>query len=256
MGSHGRGSPRSSISLQPLIRGADCSGHLIPSEHWARPIESWLYALHALEEALGRLIHRSRRRSLIANRLREKPERSNRQVAAELGVSHTTVAVTRASLEEIGQIGQSIRVERKGGGTYPARKPKPPAPPTNITAFPERSAAERPIKGAAPQDAVVTDIVPMLPPAAASPARRRGANEACSRLTVADFCMVCNLMTREQALRLNHSALYHDTENRLRCTHAANLWRVGPLRELAGGRICARDGFHSRLGYSDRDPVC
>lgn len=41
-------------------------------------------------------------------------------------MSHHTVGEAREELKTIGQIAQSDRVLRRGGGTYPARKPRKP----------------------------------------------------------------------------------------------------------------------------------
>jgi hypothetical protein len=60
-------------------------------------------------------------------------KKSNRQVAKAAGVDKNTVTAVRAELEEIGEKHQSERVERKGGGSYLAkkapkkRKPKRPS---------------------------------------------------------------------------------------------------------------------------------
>lgn len=51
-------------------------------------------------------LNRQQRRSLIEDQLRDTPERSNRQIAAGLGVSHVTVASARGELEATGQIDQ------------------------------------------------------------------------------------------------------------------------------------------------------
>jgi hypothetical protein len=51
--------------------------------------------------------------------LRETPERSDRQIAAALGVSHTTVATVRDELEGGGQIGHLNETTGADGKTYP-----------------------------------------------------------------------------------------------------------------------------------------
>jgi hypothetical protein len=51
-----------------------------------------------------RQLNREQRRQLIADQLRETPNRSNRWVARQLGVHHATVASVRAELEGTGQI--------------------------------------------------------------------------------------------------------------------------------------------------------
>jgi ParB-like chromosome segregation protein Spo0J len=63
-----------------------------------------------------RHLTREQKRQLIADQLRETPERSNRQVAEELGVDHKTVAVVRDTIEATGEIPSwNARPERMGG---------------------------------------------------------------------------------------------------------------------------------------------
>jgi hypothetical protein len=64
------------------------------------------------------------RRELIANVLKAKPEKSNRQIAAELNRSHVTVGAVRGELESTGQIDQLKKTKGKDGKERPARKPK------------------------------------------------------------------------------------------------------------------------------------
>ena len=59
---------------------------------------------------------------MIADQLRETPERSNRQIAAGLGVDDKTVGVTRAALEATAEIPQ---LERTVGADGKARPSKP-----------------------------------------------------------------------------------------------------------------------------------
>jgi len=64
------------------------------------------------------------RRAMVAQILRDRPERSDRQVAAEAKVSHPTVAKVRAELEEAGEVETfSTRVDKKGV-EQPATKPE------------------------------------------------------------------------------------------------------------------------------------
>ena len=70
-----------------------------------------------------RHLTQEQRRELIRQQLKETPEKSDRQIAAGLGVSHVTVAARRNELESIGQIDQCSR-QTIDGRTYPAqRKP-------------------------------------------------------------------------------------------------------------------------------------
>lgn len=80
--------------------------------------------LHARQLNIARRhLSREQKRELIAGQLKDTPERSNRQVAASLGVDHKTVQAVRSEAEGIGEIPQCDR-ETKDGRTYPAaRKP-------------------------------------------------------------------------------------------------------------------------------------
>lgn len=51
-----------------------------------------------------RQLTREQRRSIIATQLKRHPEKSNREHARQLGVSHATVSAVRDRLEESGQI--------------------------------------------------------------------------------------------------------------------------------------------------------
>ena len=51
-----------------------------------------------------RQLSQEQRRDLIREQLRETPEKSDRQIAKDLGVSHVTVAARRSELESGGQI--------------------------------------------------------------------------------------------------------------------------------------------------------
>jgi phage N-6-adenine-methyltransferase len=73
-----------------------------------------------------RHLDQAARRALIEAELRERPEESNRTIAADLGVDHKTVMAERDRLVEIGEIPQSDTVRRKGGGSYPRKKPQKP----------------------------------------------------------------------------------------------------------------------------------
>jgi hypothetical protein len=53
-----------------------------------------------------RNLTREQRRELIQRQLKMTPEKSDRQIADGLGVSHTTVSAQRSQLESTGQIGQ------------------------------------------------------------------------------------------------------------------------------------------------------
>jgi DNA-binding CsgD family transcriptional regulator len=121
------------------------------------------------------------KRELIAKLLRAQPEKSNRQIAAMLGVHHETVAAERAELERRGEIRHVETHTDTAGREQPANKdakggeapetPKPPEDPkppeTPKSAKPSKSdeapkdtkaaakAAEEAAKAAAAKAAVV-----------------------------------------------------------------------------------------------------
>jgi N6-adenosine-specific RNA methylase IME4/DNA-binding CsgD family transcriptional regulator len=80
--------------------------------------------LHARKlNSARRHMSQEQRRELIRVQLAETPEKSDRQIAAGLGVNHKTVGAQRATLESIGEIPQCDRATTDGR-KYPAqRKP-------------------------------------------------------------------------------------------------------------------------------------
>jgi hypothetical protein len=78
-----------------------------------------------------RHLSQEEKREAIARQLKAQPERSNRQVAAEVGVDHKTVATVRENLEATGEIPQLERTEGADGKSRPASRPaSPSSPPT------------------------------------------------------------------------------------------------------------------------------
>ena len=71
--------------------------------------------------------------ALIEGELRDRPEVSNRTIAKELGVHHTTVSTAPDKLVEVGEI--SRHEERKGrdGVVQPASTSKKPKPISSTT---------------------------------------------------------------------------------------------------------------------------
>ena len=70
-----------------------------------------------------RHLTQEQRRGMIREQLAETPEKSDRQIAAGLGVAHTTVMRTRDEMESIGALHQCPH-KTSDGRTYPAqRKP-------------------------------------------------------------------------------------------------------------------------------------
>jgi hypothetical protein len=79
-----------------------------------------------------RQLTQEQKRQLIADQLRETPDRSNRWVGKQLGVHHATVASVRSEMEGTGQIIQFERTVGEDGKARPAtRQPqvvhRPPA---------------------------------------------------------------------------------------------------------------------------------
>jgi len=80
---------------------------------------------HARQLNLARRhMNQKQRRALIADDLRDRPQRSNRQVAAELGVDHKTVAAAREDLAATGEIPQFDHTVGADGKSRPAHRPK------------------------------------------------------------------------------------------------------------------------------------
>jgi ParB-like chromosome segregation protein Spo0J len=80
---------------------------------------------HARQLNLARRhLNQEQRRALIADELRERPERSNNQIAQALGVSDTTVGTVRKELESTSQIGKLETTVGADGKARPAKRPK------------------------------------------------------------------------------------------------------------------------------------
>ena len=76
---------------------------------------------------ISKNIHRrhltaEQKRDLIGKLLKANPEKSNRQIATELGRSHVTVGAVREELESTGQIDQLKKTKGKDGKSRPAKK--------------------------------------------------------------------------------------------------------------------------------------
>jgi N6-adenosine-specific RNA methylase IME4 len=79
---------------------------------------------HARQLNLARRhLNQEQRRGLIADELRERPERSNNQIAQALGVSDTTVGTVRSQLESTSQIGKLETTVGADGKARPAKRP-------------------------------------------------------------------------------------------------------------------------------------
>jgi ParB-like chromosome segregation protein Spo0J len=84
-----------------------------------------------------RHLSREQRRALVAEQLKETPEKSNPAVAQALGVSANTVAAVRKELEAGCQIDNMPERVGKDGKRQPAKKeprPRPQTPPTVLVA--------------------------------------------------------------------------------------------------------------------------
>ena len=64
---------------------------------------------------------KKQRRGLIREQLTETPEKSDRQIAAGLGVSHSTVGITRREMIDDGQVVESSTSKGADGKIYPRR---------------------------------------------------------------------------------------------------------------------------------------
>ena len=71
-----------------------------------------------------RQLTQEQKRQLVADQLRETPNRSNRLIGKQLGVHHATVASVRSEMEGTGQIDQ---LERTVGNDGKARRETPAA---------------------------------------------------------------------------------------------------------------------------------
>jgi ParB-like chromosome segregation protein Spo0J len=104
---------------------------------WPRNVRA--YEDEAAKRTMARKLNLARRhldaktkRALIAEELKDNPDRSDRQVAMQLGVSHVTVGKARRKSESTGQIDQLKKRTGKDGKRrkQPASRPKRDAAPT------------------------------------------------------------------------------------------------------------------------------
>ena len=92
-----------------------------------------------------RHLTQEQRRGLIREQLRETPEKSDRQIAASLGVTNKTVGAQRRELEETEEIPQfktNIGADGKERPRQVERKPAPPPEPSKAEPIPEPLKAE------------------------------------------------------------------------------------------------------------------
>ena len=76
-----------------------------------------------------RHLDRFARRQIIADEIRENPDRSNRWIARSLGVHHDTVIAVRHELASTGQVGQLGALVGQDGKVRPANGSIPPTDP-------------------------------------------------------------------------------------------------------------------------------
>jgi MT-A70 len=79
---------------------------------------------HVADPILALHLNQEQRRTLIADELRERPERSINQIAIALGVSDTTVGTVRSELESTSQIGKLETTIGADGKSRPTKRPK------------------------------------------------------------------------------------------------------------------------------------
>lgn len=81
--------------------------------------------LRILARALNlarRQLNQEQRRQLIADQIRETPDRTNRWIGKMLGVHHTTVGSVRSEMQSVGQISQQGRRVGSDGKSYKSSK--------------------------------------------------------------------------------------------------------------------------------------
>ncbi len=118
---------RRTIHAQAMRAVSDDIGS---SWRWVAEVDPYTYVMAS--NIKRRHLTAKQKRDLIAALLKLAPERSDRQVAKDVGVSHTTVATVRELAESTGQIGQFATRTGADGKTrrQPAGKPRPKAPPS------------------------------------------------------------------------------------------------------------------------------
>lgn len=65
-------------------------------------------------------------RTIIEAELKDRPDVSNRAIAADLGVDHKTVAASRDGLVAAGEIPHHEELKGRDGVKQPAKKSSPP----------------------------------------------------------------------------------------------------------------------------------
>lgn len=89
-----------------------------------------------------RHLTQEQKRGLIREQLKETPEKSDRQIAKDLGVSNNTVSLQRKTMEHSGELCESHTSTGSDGKTYPRQVERKPVSVFNPTAREERSMKE------------------------------------------------------------------------------------------------------------------
>ena len=86
-----------------------------------------------------RHLTQEQRRNLIREQLKETPEKSDRQVAKDLGVSNSTVSLQRKDLEDKGEVCESHTSIGSDGKSYPRQVKRKPVSVFNPTKREEKA---------------------------------------------------------------------------------------------------------------------
>lgn len=104
-----------------------------PNDAWFHGHEKAAIAFVISANVRRRHLTREQKGDVIAKLLKLAPERSDRQVAKDVGVDHKTVGAARKRAEDTGQITESTLRMGADGKSYPKLKP---APETALTSEP------------------------------------------------------------------------------------------------------------------------
>jgi hypothetical protein len=115
-------------------------------------VDPWDFVISA--NAHRRHLTRDKKRQLVADLLKARPERSDRAVAKIATVSHPTVAAARRGLEQAGDVERFTTRTDSAGRQQPATKPPPPpSKEAQIRVLREQQAKAEPAPTTAPSDA-------------------------------------------------------------------------------------------------------
>jgi hypothetical protein len=115
-------------------------------------VDPWDFVISA--NVHRRHLTRDKKRQLVADLLKARPERSDRAVAKIAAVSHPTVAAARRGLEQAGDVERFTTRTDSAGRQQPATKPPPPpSKEAQIRVLREQQAKAEPAPTTAPSDA-------------------------------------------------------------------------------------------------------